>query len=230
MSRFEARIDALRASGEFTIPSALGVKPGSPLDRMSMAEWLSREGLDSPWLRWSVDYACRDDYGALGVSTSAWAGIHYFAAREKDDPGPLTWPEGNGWISKRLLERVGPFVHADSVVYRIAKAGTKWRVLTPAVAWTADAVIFAAPSFLGSRLIENGPPQESTLPPATPQVPCRLKGVRHDRVAGRVIFAPASAPSSRHTGNCGRSCRGPPTGRSKDAANRQWLLAQDWGR
>ena len=157
MSRFEARMDAFRASGEFTIPTSLGVNQDSPLDRLSMAEWLSREGLDSPWLRWSVDYACRDDYGALSTSTSAWAGIHYFAAREKDDPGPLTWPEGNGWITKRLLERVGRFVHTDSVVYRIAKSGTRWRVLTPSVAWTADAVIFAAPSFLASRLIEGGP-------------------------------------------------------------------------
>jgi glycine/D-amino acid oxidase-like deaminating enzyme len=139
-------------------PHALGVKPALPFDRMSMAEWLSREGLDSPWLRWSVDYACRDDYGALSASTSAWAGIHYFAAREKDDPGPLTWPRATAGSARRLLERVGRFVHTDSLVYRIAKAGTKWRVLTPAIAWTADAVIFAAPSFLGSRLIENGPP------------------------------------------------------------------------
>ena len=239
MSRFEARIDALRAAGEFTIPTALGVKPDSPFDRMSMAEWLSREGLDSPWLRWSVDYACRDDYGALSASTSAWAGIHYFAAREKDDPGPLTWPEGNGWISKRLLERVGRFVHTDSVVYRIAKAGTKWRVLTPAVAWTADAVIFAAPSFLGSRLIENGPQTDFEY---SPWVTANLTLDRWPVERGlavawdNVIF---DSPGLGYVVATHQTLRTfvPRTvwtyywalADGTPRANRQWLLAQDWG-
>ncbi len=75
----------------------------TPLDKVSMAQWLSEEGLDSPWLRWLVDYGCRDDYGARAGDTSAWAGIHYFASRAPQETGPLTWPEGNGWITRRLL-------------------------------------------------------------------------------------------------------------------------------
>src|SRR5262249_51358958 len=38
-----------------------------------------------------IEYACRDDYGALAAQTSAWAGIHYFASRVHDEQGPLTW-------------------------------------------------------------------------------------------------------------------------------------------
>ena len=86
-----------------------------------MAAWLDREGFDSRWLRWMVDYACRDDYGALSGDVSAWAGIHYFAARDAEEDGPLTWPEGNGWIVRRLLERLGPAVRPRSMVHRIER-------------------------------------------------------------------------------------------------------------
>ncbi len=155
--RFDDRMNAFHASGEFTIPMGLGAPPASALDRQSMAAWLAAEGFDSPWLRWEVDYACRDDYGAMAAATSAWAGIHYFAARERDDPGPLTWPAGNGWITRRLLERVGRYVHTGQLAHRIARDGSRWRVLTPTTEWSAEAVIFAAPSFLASRIVEGAP-------------------------------------------------------------------------
>jgi len=67
---FEQRMAEHRASGEFTIPVARGGKP-SDLDRISMAEWLVRNRFDSPYLRWYLDYACRDDYGALARDTAA---------------------------------------------------------------------------------------------------------------------------------------------------------------
>ncbi len=156
IARFDAIVEAARATGEFTIPMALGAKP-SPLDGRSMGDWLTDQRLDSPWLRWSIDYACRDDYGARAAITSAWAGLHYFASRERHETGPLTWPEGNGWITARLLERIGQSVHTGQVVYRIARSGRRWSVLTPDTAWIADAVIFAAPSFLASRVVEHGP-------------------------------------------------------------------------
>ena len=155
--RFDDRMAELRATGAFTIPMAVGAPDASALDSLSMAAWMAREGFDSPWLRWAVDYACRDDYGALAADVSAWAGVHYFASREPVEPGPLTWPEGNGWITKRLLERVGRFVRTGQLVYRVARAGQRWRVLTPDTAWTADAVVFAAPSFLASRVVEGAP-------------------------------------------------------------------------
>jgi glycine/D-amino acid oxidase-like deaminating enzyme len=154
--RFDDVVAEARASGAFTIPMARGARAG-PLDTLSMAGWLAREGFDSPWLRWTIDYACRDDYGARASDTSAWAGLHYFASREPEDPGPLTWPEGNGWLVERLLERVGGAVRTGTVVYRIERAGTRWRVLTPRVAYLADTVVFAAPTFLASHIVEGGP-------------------------------------------------------------------------
>ena len=103
VARFEARMAEFAATGAFAVPMGDEIA-ATPLDEVSMAQWLSREGLDSPWLRWLVDYGCRDDYGARAGDTSAWAGIHYFASRAPQETGPLTWPEGNGWITRRLLE------------------------------------------------------------------------------------------------------------------------------
>ena len=157
--RFNDRIDEFRATGEFTIPMERGAKP-SPLDRLSMADWLQREQFDSPTLRWYVNYACRDDYGALAKDTSAWAGIQYFASREPEEKGPLTWPEGNGWIAQRLFEKLRRYINTGAVVYRIARDGTRLRVFTEQTEYIADAVIFAAPTFLASYIIEGVPHAE----------------------------------------------------------------------
>jgi glycine/D-amino acid oxidase-like deaminating enzyme len=154
--RFEDRMRAFRDSGAFTIPlERAGRLPDPALDRISMAGWLRREGFDSPYLNWYVNYACRDDYGALAEDTSAWAGIHYFAAREPDEKGPLTWPEGNGWIVRRLLERIGAHVRTGVPVWRIAREGRHVRVLTEDVEYAAETVVFAAPTFLAPYLMDD---------------------------------------------------------------------------
>lgn len=154
--RFEELMARFRATGRFTVPMGDAADPPE-LDTISMAHWLDQQKLDSPWLRWLVDYACRDDYGALARDTSAWAGVHYYAAREPHDIGPLTWPEGNGWITARLLERLKGVVHTGQMVYRITRSRRGWQVLTPSTSWTTEVVIFAAPAFLASRIIEHGP-------------------------------------------------------------------------
>ncbi len=159
--RFNRRMEEFRGSGEFTIPLELGAKP-SALDHISMANWLKNEQFNSPYLDWYINYATRDDYGALAGDVSAWAGIHYFASREEEEKGPLTWPEGNGWIVKQLLDRVGSLVRSSSVVYRIERQidrqSSPLRVWTEAVEYIAEAVIFAAPTFLAPHLLEGAPP------------------------------------------------------------------------
>jgi hypothetical protein len=122
-----------------------------------MAQWMDSHGLYSPPLRGYVDYACRDDYGTSLQQISAWAGLHYFASREPDTKGPLTWPEGNGWIVRRLLERIGPRLRTGSMVHRIVRQKAHWDVLTEAARYQAAAVIFAAPTFLASWLVDPAP-------------------------------------------------------------------------
>jgi glycine/D-amino acid oxidase-like deaminating enzyme len=157
--RFGELMAEQRASGQFTIPLEHGARP-SDLTNMTVMEWLDRQGFDSEQLRWYVDYACRDDYGARAKDTSAWAGIHYFASREHEDKGPLTWPEGNGWIVRELMKRVGSRVRTGAPVYSIQRHGTRYRVLTEAVEYRAEVVIFAAPTFLAHYLVEGEPPAQ----------------------------------------------------------------------
>ncbi len=166
LRRFGEEMGEMRATGGFTIPSAPAAGP-SPLDAVSMGRWMDERGYRSAALRWYVDYACRDDYGASLADTSAWAGIHYFAARAPDDesPGPLTWAEGNGWITRRLLERVGAHVRTGAPVHRVERAGTGVRVLAAGTEYRAQAVVWAAPSFLAPHVIEGAPPVRFTYSP-----------------------------------------------------------------
>lgn len=159
--RFFARIREFRASGRFTIPMDTGVSRATPaeraLDQLTMGEWMRREGLTSPYLRWLVDYSCRDDYGTSVDAVNAWVGVHYFASRPADDKGPLTWPEGNGWILRRLMTKLGGSVRNNSMVFRCEQQGQRWRVLTENCEYECDAVIWAAPSFLAQWVVAPAP-------------------------------------------------------------------------
>src|SRR5690606_13297797 len=198
-----------------------------------------KEGFDSPLVRWQVDYACRDDYGAFARDTSAWAGIHYFASREGGELGPLTWPEGNGWIAARLLERVGDIVRTGAFVERIVRAGSRWRVITAQTVWEADAVIVAAPAFVADRIL----PPDAPVPRVeySPWLTANLTLERWPANRGappawdNVLF---DSPSLGYVIATHQSLRTHlprtvwtyywPLADRAPAAARQWLLAQSW--
>lgn len=157
--KLEDQIDAFRATGKFTVPMEVGFSESTAdLDRISFADWLSAHGMNSRLLNWYLNYCCRDDYGATTENTSAWAGIQYFASREPEDKGPLTWPEGNGWIVRRLLERIGSFVQSKRMVHKISRTGKFISVFSGDTEYQAEFVIFAAPTFLAPYLIEGMAP------------------------------------------------------------------------
>ena len=164
--RFDQMMAELRHTGQFTLPISVGARP-SPLDGGSMGRWLDEHGFRSPALRWYVDYGCRDDYGALARDVSAWAGIHYFASRppEDDELGPLAWPEGNGWLVRRLLEKVGPHVTTGAVAHRVEPRGRGMRVLAGDAEYLCDAVVWAAPSFVARHVVEGAPRVDFTYSP-----------------------------------------------------------------
>lgn len=130
------------------------------LDQMSMAEYLERQGWSSPRLRWFVEYACRDDYGCGLADTSAWAGAHYFASRgEGDEDQVLTWPEGNGFIVKRLEEILDGRLRPQCLAFRVEpdpegvradfldlRTGRAERIVS-------RAAIVCAPQFVAARLV-----------------------------------------------------------------------------
>ena len=179
--RFEARIAEFRATGMFSVPSADGharrlaarrdgargarsAAAVEALDTITARQWMDREGFTAPALRWWVEYGTRDDYGAALSQASAWAAVHYFAARDPDEQGPHTWPEGNDWIAQRLTQRLsvqpGPDGRARVVtgapVWQVAREGSRpaarWVIETPQERITAEAVIWCAPLFVLPRV------------------------------------------------------------------------------
>ena len=198
-ARFDELVNEWRASGAFTVPSAQGqarLASGRverafsdsirALDTQTADAWMRAQGLSSPALRWWVEYGTRDDYGASLTQASAWAAVHYFAAREVVEQGPLTWPEGNDWIAQQLSARAGDRVVTSAPAVRLERVGSKWVVRTPRVDVTCDAVIWAAPLFVLPRVIPSvklpvtidyapwvvanltlrRPPREQGVPPA----------------------------------------------------------------
>lgn len=134
------------------------------LDRLSMADYLASRGWSSPRLRWFVEYACRDDFGSTLDETSAWAGIHYYAARWADGSDGaarlLTWPEGNGRLVNHLAGVVGPRLRTGATVAKLLPRGDRVEATCldasgdGVFGLCAEHVVFALPRFLAGRVIE----------------------------------------------------------------------------
>ncbi len=182
--RFAQAIEALQQQAKFAIPM-LGrpfVQAHLALDAISFVAWLDAHNLTDPHLRWYLNYACRDDYGAGIATVSAWAGVHYFASRHgfaapepsagkhapaSVDDGPtsgiLTWPQGNGWLTQQLAAPLGDRLKTGRVVTRIAqtKHGVEVDALDVATGtperWQAAHCIVALPLFIAARVVQNPP-------------------------------------------------------------------------
>lgn len=150
----------------FAVPLETGSDDAewTQLDRLSMAQWLEREGFTSPRLRWLVDYACRDDYGASSQFVSAWAGLWYFCARQTGDEkndGYLSWPEGNGHLIAQLAKSLAPQqLRRNLLVHTLARTDGGWfahaldaKARTP-VRLFARHVILATPRHVAGRVVE----------------------------------------------------------------------------
>ena len=181
IKRFEDIIEHYKQSRDlfdakpFAIPSLLASRDvrTTSLDDVDMRRWMVMQGLDSPALHWYVDYACRDDYGSLSRDTSAWAGLHYFACRsgraQNADPhAVLTWPEGNGYLTRRsgewLQERVPEAITRNALCTKLVtgKGFAEFDIYHAAenrsVRYKARRVLWAAPSFILARVWDNPPP------------------------------------------------------------------------
>ncbi|MDR3683063.1 MAG: FAD-dependent oxidoreductase [Geothrix sp.] len=135
------------------------------LDRLSFEAWLDARGLGSPRLRWLLEYACRDHYGSRLDTTSAWAGLVYFAARKQgpgEDSRPLlTWPQGNGFLVEHLRRAAGDRLRCGVMATAIradkeALLVTAWdAVRQQRVGWRAQRVIFAGPQHVARHVVEG---------------------------------------------------------------------------
>ncbi len=176
--RFASLVSQAQAQLGFAMPTRRAPWTGAhaALDALPFSQWLDQQGLTSPRLRWHLDYCCRDDYGAPAAEVSAWAGLHYFASRhgfhapgdEISEREPvLTWPEGNGYLSRRLAEPLKDRIHLGRSVLRVneAKHGVEllaWNEATQAPErWQARAVVLATPLFVSARLVSRSALREA---------------------------------------------------------------------
>jgi phytoene dehydrogenase-like protein len=163
----------------FAIPTRLSSDDADleALDRLTMAEWMRAKGYTSPRLLWLAAYGCRDDFGTNLAGTSAWAGLHYHAARlpgEDDDEDPsefLTWPEGNGRLVALLARSAAGRVAPASLVFDVLPAPGAGAPVTlryldatkdEVVAVEAAHAILALPKFAAARVLAPW----RTAPPA----------------------------------------------------------------
>lgn len=146
------------------------------LDSLSMAEFLRQEGFHSSGVKFLVDYACRDDYGATSEQTSAFAGVYYFASRDENEEeegrGYLTVPEGNNLFVRHFvneLAKLGVHPRTGHVAHAIREDATSVRVATRRAdgsshIFEAERVLLAVPDHIRRallpRLLERGPPLE----------------------------------------------------------------------
>lgn len=174
--RFAAAVMREQERVRYSIPlqQACFAAPALRLDRVDFATWLQAQGFGDPHLLWYLDYCCRDDYGAGIVQVSAWAGIHYFAARHgfqapeapgadaagnEAEPAVLTWPDGNGWLARRLAAPLGDRLRTGRVVGRIEHG--RHDVTVDALAdgsgllerWQARQAIVALPVPVAARVL-----------------------------------------------------------------------------
>jgi phytoene dehydrogenase-like protein len=152
-----------RGRRAFTLPSSAASDAAevTSLDRQSFASWLDARGLDSPRLRWLMNYACRDDYGLTPEDTSAWAGIAYFAARIAQpgaEPEPvITWPEGNGRLVSQLAKTLGPRLALGHAVGSVRGAEAGVEILAESaqggLRLRARHAIVATPGHIARRIV-----------------------------------------------------------------------------
>jgi hypothetical protein len=185
LNRFRAAMDAFAgrkdAAGRraFAIPTRRSAEDADllALDRTTMAEWMDANGFTSKRLRWLAEYGCRDDFGTNLDRISAWAGIHYNAARlpgedEDEDPSDfLTWPEGNGRLVAHLAKSAAGRIDAGALVFDVEPSSGKgapvrlrtWDPKTrEVVAVEAQGAILALPKYAARHVFAPW----RTAPPA----------------------------------------------------------------
>ncbi len=146
------------------------------LDNITMYTWMMKEGYTSKPLHWYVDYCCRDDYGTSYKDASAWAGLHYFAARNgvaanTASDNVITWSEGNGWLVHKLKTVFEQKIKTQALAFYVAEH--EGRVLVDyydavsgaAHRLNAKTVIMATPHFISARLMGRETSPDFTYAP-----------------------------------------------------------------
>ncbi|RYY97781.1 MAG: FAD-dependent oxidoreductase [Chitinophagaceae bacterium] len=172
VERFLRQMDAFRrALGRdgkpaFALPLDASSKDDAftRLDKLTFRQWLLSEGYRSPYVHWYANYCTRDDFGTRHDVVSAWAGIHYFAARKGVGANAaagdvLTWPEGNGFLVKALASSLGDRILTGHLAMRVVPGKNLVAVdvhdvvQQRMVGFRARQCVLAVPQYVAARLL-----------------------------------------------------------------------------
>ena len=209
--RFHARMAEFKEARDFlgrrafALPVAAASRDARWLgfDSVTMAEWLAAENFDSVTLHWYVNYACRDDFGTDYRQTSAWAGIHYFACRNGQAANAggdavLTAPEGNGWIVRRLTEKLADRLLTGAACFRLEQqtktvtADLFLKVEGRSIRIVAEQVVWAAALFVLPRVAVSLPAPLAALAGAGEYAPWLVANLSLSELPAAGVGAPLS--------------------------------------
>lgn len=186
--RFFSQMDQFRnyqgtdGKDVFYIPQRLASKDHDllHLDQITFAQYLTANEFRSPSLDWYLNYCCRDDYGQDSTHVSAFAGIHYFAARKavsKNAPSDalLTWPEGNAFLAQQLGGKFPAQIRTNTIVQSIRKTKAEtyevqafnWQTKETFV-YEAQNIVLAVPRHIRPYLLAEIQQREWLLPTHQP--------------------------------------------------------------
>jgi len=151
----------------FTIPLELSSADEElmALDKLTMSEYLEREHYHTPFLKWFINYCCKDDFGTSVENTSAWAALHYFCSRtgKASNASPydlLTWPEGNNFLAKKLETGLKRHIHTQMLTYKVEQENDRWCCYIydvkkgESIKYVCGNVIMATPQFVNKRILK----------------------------------------------------------------------------
>lgn len=165
--------EMMRAKGgdgryAFTIPLNMSSRDEkyTKLDKISFAEYLANQGLDSIPLIWHIDYCCRDDFGLCVDKVSAWAGLHYFCSRKVGKGlggGPLlfTWSDGNNWLVNKLRKPVSDKCYTGVSAKKVVDLDGSYDVycydhnLNINIIIECNSIVMATPKFVNQYILDE---------------------------------------------------------------------------
>jgi len=134
------------------------------LDTLSFGAWMESQGYTCDAIRWYMDYCCLDDYGAPAGTVSAYAGLHYFAARRgragnAEAGAVLTWPEGNAFLANALAKHAvdhfesGRLAHTLTLTETAVELDVFDAAKSITMRYLAEQVILCVPQFVAARIL-----------------------------------------------------------------------------
>ncbi len=175
--RFEQEIDSWASYRDsqgrraFVLPMSQGSDDQAvrELDKISMLQWLKREGYSSQRLHWWIEYACRDDYGTGLADTSAWSVFFYYASRKmaagSEYQEVITWPEGNARLVAHLRKSLQERAKTNHVVVSVESREQDVQIIAlhfddeqsepKVVGIRARYAVMATPQFVNARIVRG---------------------------------------------------------------------------